>query len=443
MDKQDLKKILAEIEKEDRIFSKKSYLDNLTFPKNLIGREKKAKELVRFLAGYQKGLVVPFVSVYGRSGSGKSTVVRFVCENLDGVEFGFVNLRAAKTIFGSANLILAELGRPNLKAASGLHSAIQQIGLAIRQKLDDSKKQLYVLVLDEFDVIFYDKRSKPSDFVYKLIALEEELRHAGYQMCIIGISNNVVSEYDLDDRIKSRIGTSEVFFEPYSKDEVLKILRDRAKHAFSELIDPKILEYCADLSSQEHGDARRAIDFLRVGAEIASVSSEKLSKSHIDVAYEKLQNERVIQVLSSASYHLRLVCASLARITFLSNQDWHYTSTIYGQYQKIISKDTKPLTYRRVSELLVELQNTGLLTGQTRSQGRHGYGTQYKLMYGPQLIGRACFGKWWDEIEKQKKDHEFSIEKSNGFGSLSGRKNYFSLRLDKINKQIWDGYVGL
>lgn len=446
MDKQDIKKMLSEIEREDKIFSKKSYLDNLSFPKSLVGREKKAKELVRFLMGYQKGLVVPFISVYGRSGSGKSTVVRFVCENLDEIEFGFVNLRNAKTIFGSANLILAEMGKPNINAASGLHSAIQQIGVAIKEKLEQTKKQLYVLVLDEFDTIFYDKRSKPSDFVYKLIILEEELRQTGYQMCIIGISNNVVSEYELDDRIKSRIGSSEIFFEPYSKDEVIKILKDRAKYAFSENIPATVLEYCADLSSQEHGDARRAIDLLRVGAEIASMSSEKISKNHIDLAHEKIQNERVVQVLSNASYHLKLVCAALARITFLSGQDWHYTSTIHKQYGKIIASDAKPLTYRRVSDLLIELQNTGIVTGQTRSQGRHGYGTQFKLLYSPEMIGKNCFPKWWDDLIKRKLEFDVIEEQRKALAPMHKRSRFgsrLSTLLSDIEKKKWNGFVGM
>jgi cell division control protein 6 len=118
MDKQDVKRIFDEVEKENLLFANKSFLDNLTLPSKIIGRERKAEELIRFLLGYKQGLVVPFVSVYGRSGSGKSTIVKFVCENLDeDVSYAFVNLRKARTVFGCANLILAELGRPSLECA--------------------------------------------------------------------------------------------------------------------------------------------------------------------------------------------------------------------------------------------------------------------------------------------------------------------------------------
>ncbi len=47
--------------------------------------------------------------------------------------------------------------------------------------------------------------------------MEEKLKEKGFLMCTIAISNNVIANYEIDDRVKSRIGTSEVFFEPYSR----------------------------------------------------------------------------------------------------------------------------------------------------------------------------------------------------------------------------------
>jgi cell division control protein 6 len=387
VDKQDLRRIFGEVEKENLLFAKKTFLDNLTLPSKIIGREMKAKELIRFLLGYKQGLVVPFVSVYGRSGSGKSTVVKFVCENLDeDVSYAFVNLRKARTVFGCANLILAELGQPSLKSAQGINIAIEEISNTIEQGLSKKKNntRLFILVLDEFDVLLYDKRGKPSDFIYKLLVMEEKLREKGYLMCIVAISNNVMSDYEIDDRVRSRIGTSEVFFEPYKPQTVLALLKDRAEKAFSEPVDSEILQYCAALSSEEHGDARRAIALLRIAAEIAGKRGEKISKKHIDEAAGQLQKDRISTTLSSASYHLKLAAAALARISYLTEEVWHSTSTLYDQYRHIKSNDSKQLTYRRFSELLTELENMGLVVSHTSSKGRRGYGTQYKFVVSPE-----------------------------------------------------------
>jgi cell division control protein 6 len=461
LDKQDLKRIYAEVEKENLLFANKTFLDNLTLPSQIVGREKKAKELVRFLLGYKQGLVVPFISVYGRSGSGKSTIVKFVCENLDeDISYAFVNLRKARTVFGCANLILTELGLPSLKSAQGINTAIEQISNAIEQRLSNNKKKnnnnsgnntakLFVLVLDEFDVLLYDKRGKPSDFIYKLLVMEEKLREKGYLMCIVAISNNVMSDYEIDDRVRSRIGSSEVFFEPYTQQAVLAILKDRAEKAISQPVDSEILQYCADQSSQEHGDARRAIDLLRVAAEIAGKRGEKISKTHIDAAISRLQKDRVSTTLSSSSFHLKLAAAALARISYLTQEVWHSTSTVYNQYRLILKEGTKPLTYRRIAELLTELENMGLVISHTSSKGRHGYGTQYKLVVPPEAIGKVCFPDWWSNLVQRKIQHdknESSILNPKNYSTLFNKKSGAGSLLNSINHyedSSWNEFVGL
>jgi cell division control protein 6 len=463
MDKQELKRISAEVERENELFANKTFLDNLTLPSQIIGREKRSKELVRFLLGYKQGLVVPFVSVYGRSGSGKSTIVRFICENLDdeNISYAFVNLRKARTVFGCANLILMELGQPSLKSAQGINTAIEHISNAIEQRLSNNNNnnnnknnksgnntaKLFILVLDEFDVLLHDKRGKPSDFIYKLLVMEEKLREKGYWMCIVAISNNVMSDYEIDDRVRSRIGTSEVFFEPYTQQALLAILKDRASKAFSQPVDSEILQYCADQSSQQHGDARRAIDLLRVAAEIAGKKGERLSKMHIDLAIAQLQRDRVSTTLSSASFHLKLAAVALARISYLTQEVWHSTSTIYNQYRLILEDGTKPLTYRRIAELLTELENMGLVISHTSSKGRHGYGTQYKLVVPPEAVGKTCFPEWWNDLVQRKIQHDKSMSSifnlSGHNSSLFNNKSNLSNFINSMNEDSWNEFVGV
>lgn len=425
MDKEELKKIVFEVEKENSLFVSKFQLDTLTFPSTIIGRKDQVKELVSFLA-YKQGLVVPFIAVYGRSGSGKSTIVKFVCENLDGISHCFVNLRKARTVFGCANLILAELGEPNLKSAQGINLAVEKIQAAIQSKLKKTKNKLFVLALDEFDVLFYDRRGKPSDFIYKLLVMEEKLREQGYLVSIIAISNNIMSDYEIDDRVRSRIGSSEIFFNAYTKKDVLAILNDRAATAFSMPVDPTVLEYCAEMSSSEHGDARRAIDLLRVAAEIASSRTEAVEKKHVDMAAEQLQKDRVSLVLSTASYHFRLVAAAIAKNTHVTGEAWHSTSTVYDRYCELVQKGTRALTYRRVSELLTELENSGFVVSQTSSKGRHGYGTQYRLTVSPDIVGRAVSKEWWDGVVASKKTADSLEELQKSLQGMS-RRSRFSL----------------
>ena len=95
MDKSELKSIMAKVEKEGAIFSKKSSLNTLSaaLPEKIIGRKSETEQLVRHLLGYKQGHIVPVISIYGRSGTGKSTLVRFVCQNISDILVCFTNLR--------------------------------------------------------------------------------------------------------------------------------------------------------------------------------------------------------------------------------------------------------------------------------------------------------------------------------------------------------------
>ncbi len=401
MDQTSLDKIIKKVENENRIFADKSSLDSLSIPSEIIGRDSETEKLVQYLASHKNGHVVPAISVYGRSGAGKSTLVKFICNGMPDISYCFINLRKSKTVFGIANLILGELGQPNLKSSEGMNMAIDKIGFAIESILKNEKKTLFVLVLDEFDVLFNDMRGKPSDFLYKLADLTENLRKKKYLLCTVMISNNVASDYELDDRVRSRIGSSEVFFEPYSHNDVVKMLRDRAKKAFSIPVSDEVLQQCASLSSSEHGDARRAIDLLRVAGEIAGRSEYGLDKYTVESAHAQLQEDRISKILSSASYHLKFVAYCLAWLCHV-NGGWPTISAVYDYYCKNIAKDQKPLGYRRVAELLVDVQNSGLATSQSMARSKGGYGRGYKLEVEPKDVGEACFPGKWEIAEKMR-----------------------------------------
>jgi cell division control protein 6 len=215
--------------------------------------------------------------------------------------------------------------------------------------------------------------------------------------------------------------------------------------AFSAKVDGEVLDYCANLSSQEHSDARRAIDLLPVAAEMASSKNEKIAKKHVDLASDSLQKDRVESVLSNASYHLKLACVSLARITYLSEIEWHSTSLLYKQYCRIMSEGQKPLSYRRVSELFTELENTGLVISQTSSKGRKGYGTQYKLVIPPDVVGTTCFPDFWKSIVAKKIAHDAEEEQKKY--RIRPKSNLFGLQnltrtLDLTNQNNWKRFVG-
>jgi len=427
LDVEKISELRRTIEKKNSIFADMKYLDNLFLPSEIIGRFQESEELLKILMGINGGLLVPFVSVFGRSGSGKSTVTQFVCQEVsDVVELCFVNLRKTRTIFGCANIINSELGG-EVKKSQGLDAVINSIQNLINDSLKKNSKKHFVLVLDELDVIFSDRRGNPSDFIFKLLRIAEELREKGLWLCVIGISNNSVGDYDIDDRVKSRIGNSYVFFRPYSKDELFEILNNRARKAFSIDVSRDVLFYCSEICSFDHGDVRRALDVLRVAGENCDGI---ITKKDIDDSVEKVQYDKVGQTLKSSSTNFKRVFCALARISYLSGTKWHSTSYVYSQYEKFfVRKEQKSLSYRRVFDILGEIEQSGLIMSKNQSDGRYGYSKQYMLSVPADTV-RILSEKRWEKWEKLK-NARFEMKynpKYNGYDHMAKIGKYEDIK---------------
>jgi cell division control protein 6 len=411
------------VEGRGEFFRDKLSLDSLSIPEGarVIGRNDELGLLTRFLSPiHNNGLIVPFISVYGKSGTGKSAAVYAVCKDLASrglLSYRFVNMRKATTVFGCANAILHSLGGPPLKSADGMSVALENIARAIEDivvnentgsgnKRNDrglSNKISFVLVLDEFDVLFsHGRRNDPSDFVFAMMLIVEGLRSQGHLMSIIAISNRVVSDYTrLDERVRSRVGSSEIYFLSYTTQQLVEILKDRQARAFWHPVDPAVIEYCATVCARHSGDARRAIDLLRRAAEIAMARTNigetpetgaaahpppSIEKQDVDSAFEENQKDRVTEVVKRLPAQVILVIGALTRLAYLTDGEWHSTSILLEQYEAYVvnrnySDGMKPMSRRRFAEALTELENVGLVESKRVSEGRYGSGINWFKLF--------------------------------------------------------------
>jgi len=414
LNKEEISQIKHHLDSKNRIFSDKRFLESLGPPISIIGRKKLAEKILEFLYVPKNGIAAPFVSVYGKSGTGKSTVTKYVCENLSDLTSSvFVNLRKAKTNFGCANLILEELDCSAVKPHEGINHAIDKMENKIYDTLLLEKKHNFVLILDEFDIVFSDVRSRPTDFVYKLLDMVERLRMRGCNLCIVAISNSSLSDYSLDDRVKSRMDNYEVFFPPYTESEILQILQNRAKKAFVKKQSNKVLEKCANLSSEESGDCRRALQLLRLAGELAK--GDVVQLDDVINAYEKSDSDKLDMILESVTIHQKYLLASFAQASLFSPKEYYLTREIYERYQGLCGdSNQRPLSSRRVFDLLADLENTGIISSKTRSSGRHGYHNFYKLTYDYRLVGWIINKMWWNaQMEEKEKDEIWEQIKEN------------------------------
>ena len=74
-----------------------------------------------------------------------------------------------------------------------------------------------------------------------------------------------------------------------------------------------------------------------------------------------IQKDRAEEIVSSSTYHMKYVTAVICSLTIFGERSWTATSNIYKKYTDMMSKNEKSLPYRRVSDLLVNLESSGLL----------------------------------------------------------------------------------
>jgi cell division control protein 6 len=254
-------------------------------------------------------------------------------------------------------------------------------GLALGEVFDRFKSGLekckltLVAVLDEIDALVKDKGDT---LLYELTRINETLNNS--RITIIGISNDLRFKEFLDPRVLSSLSEEETVFRPYDASELYDILFERAQSSFHDgvLLDGTIT-LCAALAAAEHGDARRALDLLRVAGELVEREGAKnVTEDHVRRAEKRIEHDRVVEAMKNLPAHSKFVLCSV----YLLNRNIRQivTGEIYEVYCELCEQlGVTPLTQRRVSGLINELDSIGLLNTQLINMGRYGRTKKIRL----------------------------------------------------------------
>jgi cell division control protein 6 len=242
-----------------------------------------------------------------------------------------------------------------------------------------------IIVLDEIDQLLKEDITRGNDILYKLTALKAE---ANLKVSLIGISNDLKFKELLDPRVMSRLGEEEILFPPYTASELQDILEERSKEALLPgTVKPGVIQLCAALSAQEHGDARRAIDLLRVAAEVASrKQSPVIEEKFVREASREIVGNLIVDAIQQLTIQSKLVLCSVYLLEKNKVSD-AVTGDLYNVYSEISDLvGIEKLTQRRISDLISELDMLGLVNAQVISKGRYGRTKRIKLSVPRKII---------------------------------------------------------
>jgi cell division control protein 6 len=238
----------------------------------------------------------------------------------------------------------------------------------LRHNIDEAGG-VTTIILDEIDKLV---EKSGDDILYNLTRINNDLTNA--KANLIGITNDTKFTEFLDARVKSSLGEEELVFPPYDAVQLQDILNDRSNHAFNEkALSGTVIALCSALAAQEHGDARRALDLLRVAAELADRdNSDKVDETHVRRALNKIEQDTVAEVLRTLPPQSKLVLLGIVLI-HENDIDKVTTGMVFDTYQELCRKlHMDVLTQRRVTDLIAELDMLGIINARVVSFGRGG-----------------------------------------------------------------------
>jgi cell division control protein 6 len=359
----------------ESLFKDKKILQSNFTPNEIPHRDEQIQQTANILAPCLKLEKPSNLFIYGKTGTGKTVSIKFLTNQIKEITLKknipvniiYLNCklkRIADTEYRLVAQLTKELGK-ELPFTGLPTEEIYKVFL----KLISEKEQIIIIILDEIDQLI---KKAGDDILYNLTRINSELKKS--QISIIGISNDLTFRDNLDPRVKSSLSEEEIIFPPYNALQIKDILQQRAKEAFREnVLEQGVIEKCAAYAAHEHGDARRALELLRVAGEIAERKNlDKVEIKHIDEAEDKIERDRILDSVSLQPKQHQAVLYSIINISS-QNKEQIFTGEIYELYKEICLKTgLRPLTQRRLSDIIGELDMLGIINAKVISKGRYG-----------------------------------------------------------------------
>ena len=371
---------------KNRIFQNREVLRHSYSPRELPHRMNQIDSIAVILAPALQGATPSNILIYGKTGTGKTATVRFVGTELENESSEFsrcrmvhLNCETIDTQYRVLAQIANQVSEHDLKPSDRPKNVIPATGWHTDQVYTELKNVLeqvgglQIIVLDEIDKLV---KKSGDDTLYNLTRINSDLKTS--RVCIIGISNDLTFKDFLDPRVLSSLSEEEIVFPPYDAVQLQDILHQRAEMAFLPgAVTEDVIALCAALAAQEHGDARRALDLLRVSGELAErESAEKVLELHVRRAQENIETDTMSECVQTLPTQSKMVLCSMLLVAS-TTQKVFTSGSVINVYRELARElDVEPLTHRRVSDLINELNMLGIVTARVVSHGRHGRTTE-------------------------------------------------------------------
>lgn len=371
------------------VFVNKKVLQSTYIPNEIMHRDEQIDAIANVLAPSLRLERPSNLFIYGKTGTGKTLAARYTAEKMMVVaeernipiKIFYLNCKLKK-IADTEYRLIAELARHLGKAIPPTGLPTDEVYNIFFQALDE-KQQLIIFILDEIDQLV---KKAGDEIIYNLTRINAELQRA--QVALVGISNDLTFSNNLDPRVKSSLSEEELVFPPYNALQIQSILKRRCGLAFKEgVLHEGVIAKCAAYAAREHGDARRALELIRVAGELAERAGEEcVMINHIDGAEEKIERDRFLDTVQHQPKQFQATLYSIMAVD-AATKGSYFTGEIYDYYKDLCTNvGLRPLTQRRISDIIAELDMLGLINAKVISKGRFGRTREINLSLPKALI---------------------------------------------------------
>jgi cell division control protein 6 len=385
----EINNIFEQFLSKESLFKEKKVLQSTFIPDEVKHRDAQITQMAGILASALRMERPSNIFIYGKTGTGKTLSMRYLAEQMltmaDNkkipLKIIYLNCKLKK-IADTEYRLIAQLAREFGKEIPSTGLPTDEV-YNIFFKAIDEEKAMIILILDEIDRLV---EKAGDDLIYNLTRVNTELKQA--QMSFVGISNSLSFANNLDPRVKSSLSEEEVLFPPYNAIQLQDILKRRSLEAFKEgVLEEGVIQKCAAYAAREHGDARRAIDLLRVAGEISErKGTNKITMKDIDEAEDTMERDKMLEIVKNQPKQFQATLYAIIRDKNNSKNKTIETGEVYETYQQICNKTgLRSLTQRRVSDIVAELDMLGIINAKVISKGRFGRTREINLILPPSI----------------------------------------------------------
>jgi cell division control protein 6 len=316
-------------------------------PNRMVHRDSERKEIASALEPVLEGEQPRDVLVHGPPGTGKTTMARYVVDKLkehdSSVVSGYVNCWRHSSRFEIYYNLLQDMGE---RMISRTGTPTDELVEKFEEKL---RTRSVVVVLDEVDQLEDEK------------VLYDMARYTKTGLIMVGNRENVF--YDLDGRIRSSLSSRKnVRFRQYETGELEDILEDRREWGLrKDAIDDVELR---KIAARANGDARVAINSLRIAAESAEEDArEKITSEDVEDAVPEARELDETESLEKLNKDQEIL------YSVIEDEEEIGSRELYERYRE---KAEEPKVERTLRKYLNKMEKYNLI----ESKGK-GTGTKY------------------------------------------------------------------